>query len=365
MPNKPATIFDPSKTFDENFDHGPYPSNSNSSPYKNNGKPNYTFLGHPIYSPFGIGAGSLPTSKHVKYSFERGFDVICYKTQRSTVFPCNEFPNVVYLDVDGDLTIEKARQPVIGHRDSTQDIEELTITNSFGNPSRGPDFWVSDMKKAVESQGTGQLLISSVVGTIQDGFTQEDYYDDFAKTAELAASTGVQAIEINLSCPNVANEGIVCYTYDAVIEICKRTKAVVGDIPLIAKIGYFTKEQHDLLTRIVKDTAPYISAFSAINTIQAVVVDEDGNQLLPGEGRLLAGVCGAAIRWAGIDMVKQLDALRKEHNLAYEIIGIGGVSRPEDFAAYRNAGADVVQCVTAAMWNDGLAAEIKQSLLAK
>jgi dihydroorotate dehydrogenase len=84
--------------------------------------------------------------------------------------------------------------------------------------------------------------------------------------------------------------------------------------------------------------------------------------MLPGEGRLRAGICGAGIQWAGLDMVKRLDALRKKHNLDYEIIGIGGVATPADFQKYRDAGADIVQSVTAAMWNDNLAAEIKQAL---
>lgn len=362
MPNQPAIIFDPSKTFDDNFDHGPYPKSTDEAVYQNEGEPEYSFLGHKLYSPFGIGAGSLPTSKHIRYSFERGFDVICYKTQRSVPFPCNEFPNVVYLNIDGDLTLEKTSKPLVGSLSSDKAIEELSITNSFGNPSRGPDFWVNDMKQAVAAQGKGQLLISSVVGTIQDGFSATDYYDDFAKTAALAVSAGVQAIEVNLSCPNVANEGVVCYTHDAVIEICRRTKELIGNVPLIAKIGYFAPDQQALLEQIVIDSSPYLSAFSAINTIQAAVVDEQGNQLLPGEGRLKSGVCGVGIRWAGLDMVKRLDDLRKKHGLSYEIIGIGGVSTPGDFQKYRSAGADVVQAVTAAMWNDHLAAQIKTSL---
>lgn len=362
MPRQPAIIFDPSKTFDDNFDHGPFPKNGDESVYQNKREPRYSFLGHKIYSPFGIGAGSLPTSKHVRYSFEHGFDVICYKTQRSVPFPCNEFPNVVYLNIDGDLTLDKASEPQTGSLSSDKPIEQLTITNSFGNPSRGPKFWVNDMKQAVQAQGSGQLLISSVVGTIQDGFSKNDYYDDFAKTAELAVSTGVQAVELNLSCPNVANEGVVCYTHDAVIEICRRTKELVGDVPLIAKIGYFSSAQQALIEQIVLDSSPYLSAYSAINTIQTAVVDEQGNQLLPGEGRLKAGVCGAGIKWAGLDMVKRLAALRKKHNLNYEIIGIGGVATAADFQKYRSAGADVVQAVTAAMWNTNLAAEIKASL---
>jgi dihydroorotate dehydrogenase (NAD+) catalytic subunit len=360
MPNQPATFFDPAKTFDENFDDGPFLANA--PPYQNKGEPSYTFVGHKLYSPFGIGAGSLPTSKHVRGAFERGFDVVCYKTQRSVSFKVNEFPNVVYVDVEGDLTLEKAAQPLVGHTTSETPIEKLTITNSFGNPSRGPDFWVEDMKKAVSAQGKGQLLIASVVGTIQDGFTQEDYYDDFAKTAALAVSAGVQAIEINLSCPNVASEGILCYDHDAVMSVCRKTKEAIGDIPLIAKVGYFSPDQQQLLEQVVTDTKPYLAAFSAINTIPAAVVDEQGNQLLPGEGRLKSGMCGASIKWAGLDMVKRLDALRKKHNLNYEIIGVGGVMASADFHDYRKAGADVVMSVTAAMWIANLAAEIKASL---
>ncbi len=355
------TMFDPSKTFDDNFDHGPF-GKAASAAYQNSGETSYSFLGHKLYSPFGIGAGSLPTSRHVRYAFEHGFDIVCYKTQRSVPFPCNPFPNVVYLDISGNLTLSEASKQVIGHLHSDKPIEQLTITNSFGNPSRGPDFWVQDMKAATQAQGKGQLLIASVVGTIREGFSPEDYYEDFAETASLAVSAGAQAIELNMSCPNVASEGVVCYTHEAVVEIARRTKARVGNIPLIAKFGYFTPAQQDLLKRIITDSSPYLSAYSVINTIQATVVDEQGKQLLPGEGRLKAGACGSGIRWAGLDMVKRLAKLREELGLDYEIIGIGGVASPKDFATYRAAGADVVQAVTAAMWNDRLAEQIKDTL---
>ncbi len=362
MPKQLGVIYDPAKTFDDNVDHGPFPLKPGEKPYENTGEPRFSFLGHKLYSPFGIGAGSLPTSKHVRFAFERGFDVVCYKTQRSVEFKANKFPNVTYVDVDGDLTLEKAAQPLVGHLDSDKPVEKLTITNSFGNPSRGPDFWVEDMKQAVAAQGKGQLLIASVVGTIQDGFSQDDYYDDFAKAAKLAVGAGVKAVEINLSCPNVASEGVLCYSRDAVVSVCKKVKEAVGDVPVIAKVGYFGPDQQELLAKIVLDTKPYLAAFSAINTIPAAVVDEQGKQLLPGEGRLKSGLCGAGIKWAGLDMVGRLAALREKHGLGYEIIGIGGVALPADFQAYRDAGADVVQSVTAAMWNPDLAAQIKASL---
>ncbi|HVX57811.1 MAG TPA: hypothetical protein VHA37_08855, partial [Candidatus Saccharimonadales bacterium] len=298
MPKQPAVIYDPTKTFDDNVDHGPFPLQAGEQPYQNSGEPQFKFLGHQLYAPFGIGAGSLPTSKHVRFAFERGFDVVCYKTQRSVPFAPNEFPNVVYVDVEGDLTLDKASQPLVGHPDSDAPVEKLTITNSFGNPSRGPDFWVQDMKQAVAAQGKGQLLIASVVGTIQDGFSDADYHDDFAVTAKLAVSAGVRVIEINLSCPNVANEGVLCYSHDAVVEVCRKVKAAVGNVPLIAKVGYFSADQQALLEKTVLDTRDYLAGFSAINTIPAAVVDEQGKQLLPGEGRLKSGICGAGIKWA-------------------------------------------------------------------
>ncbi len=362
MTNKPAVLYDPTKTFDDNFDNGPFPLLQENTPYVNQGEPSFTFLGKKVYSPFGIPAGPLLNSKHTTYAFQQGFDIVCYKTQRSVPFDCNQFPNVLYLNVDGDLTLEKAAKPQLGTIDTDKPLDKLSITNSFGNPSRGPDFWVDDLKKAVQAQGKGQLLIMSVVGTIKEGGSADDYYDDFAAAAELAASTGVEAIELNLSCPNVATEGVLCYTHDAVVSICKKTRERIGDLPLVAKFGYFSEEQQELLETIITDIAPYISAISSINTISAPVVDENGEQALPGPNRLNSGVCGAGIKWAGLDMVKRLDAIRKKLGLSYEIIGVGGVMSAGDFAEYRAAGADAVQSATAAMWNPGLAAEVKASL---
>ena len=358
--NKP--MYDPAKTYDDNFDNGPFGEFANSKTYKNPREPKYKFLGYPIYSPFGIAAGPLLNSKYVIAAMRKGFDVVCYKTQRSTEFDCNSFPNVLYVDVEGDLTLEKAEQPLTGKQSTTQKATKLTITNSFGNPSRGPEFWVDDLRKAVKSQGKGQLVIISVVGTVKPGFTNEDYYDDFAAAAKLAAGAGAKAVEVNLSCPNVANEGVVCYTQSAVEAICKKAKSEIGNVPLIVKIGYFTNDQQALLESIIKSIAPYVEAISTINTIPAPVVNDKGEQALPGPNRLKSGMCGASIKWAGLDMVKRLSNLRRKLNLKFEIIGIGGVMNAKDFNDYHTAGADVVQSATGAMWNAQLAAEIKTSL---
>ena len=354
-----ALFYDPAKTYDDNYDNGPFAMDA--ADLREDAEPQFTFLGFPISFLFGIAAGSLPTSRHTDAAFRLGYDVVCYKTQRSGEFPCNPFPNVLPLDVDGDLTLENLAHPLITRVNYPEDVRELTITNSFGVPSRGPHVWVDDVKQALKGVGKGQLLIMSVVGTIKPGFSEEEYYDDFATAAREAVDAGAQAVEVNLSCPNVASEGVICYSPDAVEQIVSRTKKAIGDVPLVIKVGYYKPDQQELLENIVARVAPNIAAISAINTLAGEIRDADGNQALPGEGRLRSGVCGAGITWAGLDMVRRLDDLRQDSNYLYEIIGVGGVMTPDDFWAYRQAGADVVMSVTGAMWNQYLAQDIKVS----
>lgn len=58
-------------------------------------------------------------------------------------------------------------------------------------------------------------------------------------------------------------------------------------------------------------------------------------------------------------MVERLKHLREENGLDYQIIGVGGVTTPDDYQRFREAGADAVMSATGAMWNPYLAQEIK------
>jgi dihydroorotate dehydrogenase (NAD+) catalytic subunit len=356
-----ARFYDPERTFEDNYANGPFDMDQKDY-RKTYGNPAFQFLGFPIYSPFGIAAGSLPTSRHTTAAFRLGFDVVVYKTQRSGEFPSNDFPNVLPIKIDGDITLERLKTPFVVRPDYPKDLKDLSITNSFGVPSYGPSVWVDDLTHAIKGAGEGQLLIMSVVGTIREGATAAEYYKDFAVAASEAKEAGAQVIEINLSCPNVASEGVICYSIDAVEEICRLTKEVIGNIPLVIKVGYYTSEQQELLERIVERVDPYVGAISAINTLAGEIVKEDGSQALPGKGRLRSGICGAGITWAGLDMVYRLDQIRRKKGYTYEIIGVGGVMTPKEFTQYREAGADVVQSVTGAMWNQYLAQEVKALL---
>jgi dihydroorotate dehydrogenase (NAD+) catalytic subunit len=352
-------IYDPSKSYEENFTNGPFGAFRDAKIHEDVGPPRYTFLGHSLYLPFGIPSGPLLNSRYIKAAFEKGFDVLHYKTQRTGVFQVNDFPNILYVHPQGDLTVEKTKNSLVGDTNLPSSITQLSITNSFGIPSLGPDFWQEDMKKAVSYARAGQVLIASVVGTIREGMNEEAYFNDFATAAKLASETGVKIIEINLSCPNVASEGVVCYTREFVNKITQRSKEAIGNIHLLVKIGYYSLDQQELLEAIIEDISPFISGIAAINTLSAAVVTKKGEQALPGKNRLKSGICGASIKWAGLDMVQRLKTIREKKEMKFSIIGVGGVMVPEDYDEYRESGADLVQSATGAMWNPYLAQEVK------
>lgn len=353
-----SLFYDINLTYEKNYELGPVNLKKLKVPNFKKSKKKFKFLGLDVNIPFGIAAGPLLNSKFVKSAFDFGFDVNHYKTQRSVVFPYNQFPNILFVDIDGNLTLAKAEKPLIGRRETRKKPTKITITNSFGNPCRGPEVWQRDMKKALSYVKSGQLLIGSVVGTIQKGFTEGEYFDDFAYTATLAKETGIKIIEINLSCPNVTNEGVLCYSQEACEKIVRKTKEAIGNTPLLVKVGYYSHKQEELLEVIIKKIAPFASGIAAINTIPAPVINLQGKQALPGPNRLKSGICGYAIKWAAIDMVKRLSLIREKLKADYAIIGVGGVMTPEDYREFRKAGADLVQSATGAMWNPYLAYEI-------
>lgn len=137
-------------------------------------------------------------------------------------------------------------------------------------------------------------------------------------------------------------------------------KNEIGNLPLIIKGSYMQDEEY--LKRFVHELSSIVQGFSVINTIAAAIIDKKGEQALPGQGRLRSGVCGAPIKWAGLEMVKRFNALRMAHGYGFAIVGVGGVTTPLDYQEYKDAGADIVMSATGAMWNPYLAKEIKESL---
>ncbi len=356
MLHKP--YYDPEKSYDENYEKGPFGAFADKKIYTDKNEPEYEFLGQKVNLPFGIPAGPVLNSAFVKGAFEKGFDLVVYKTVRGDIYPCHPFPNVLGVDLKGNLTLKKAQKPLIASRTYR---EPLSITNSFGVPSKLPKVWLEDAKKAIKYAKKGQVLIMSFMGTVKKDQTEAEFVEDFVVSAKYAVKTGAKILEVNLSCPNIGNEGLVCYNLKVTEKALKAIRKVIGKIPLIVKTGYFASEEE--LKKFAQIVDKYANAIAAINTISAPVLDKKGQQALPGNPvRLRSGICGSGIRWAGLDMVKRLTDIRKKMKLHYKIVGVGGVMKATDYALYRKAGADAVMSGTGSMWDPYLAQEIKNKI---
>lgn len=364
-------FYDVNRTYEDNYAQGPFGAfaqalsgEGTSATSDAAATPTATFLGQPVNLAFGIPAGPLLNSRYTTAAFRMGFDLATYKTVRSRAWGCNPFPNVLAVhpkSADGSLTPGSAELDEGVLADTNYDLP-ISISNSFGVPSQDPDVWQPDMKAAIAAAGPGQVLVPSFQGSRVEGMSEEDYIADHATTARLVKETGAKLMVMNTSCPNEGHNRLLCHNPLLVGRITEAVKQEIGDTPLMIKLAYIPSD--DDLELMVRSTVGHgtVQGFSTINTISARLVDKDGNQALPGAGRDRSGVCGNAIRGAGLDMVARLAAIREKTGLDFKINGVGGVVSPVDYEAYRKAGADSVMSATGAMWDAGLAHKIKASL---
>jgi len=337
--------YDISVSYEENYQKGP---SIQDAPPQRVIAPTQNFLGFKVNSRLGIPAGPLLNSKWVLAYAALGFDLLVYKTVRTITTPSHPHPNCIFLERKNLIKEEDFGNPLMATTNQPASIDEISITNSFGMPSRDPTIWQEDIQKAKRGLGGGQVLIVSVVGTPGECALSDDY----ARGARLAVEAGADMIEINLSCPNVATgEGSV-YT-DPIFSsaISKAVKQAIGVVPLMIKIGYLINKEK--LADVVKANAPYVDAISGLNTLSFEVVNADGTSALP--ERLRSGVCGSAIRGCALEQAKRVVALRQKEKYDFAIVGVGGIMTTDHIRQFLNYGVDAVMSATGAMWNPHLA----------
>ncbi|MSS13213.1 diguanylate cyclase [Bifidobacterium tsurumiense] len=367
-----APLYDVNASYEDNYEHGPFGAFGEALEHEGDGvaAPSadgqsnedrfHSFLGNMVREPFGIPAGPLLNERFATAAFRMGFDLAVYKTVRSRQWGYNPFPNVlsVHPKNKSGFLVPGSAELDEGVLADTHYESPVSISNSFGVPSRDPDVWQPDMHKAIGQAGRGQLLIPSFQGSRTPEMDTQAYIADHVLTAKLVAETGASLMEMNTSCPNEGHNRLLCHDPRLVGEITDAVKREIGDLPLIIKLAYIPTDE--ALESMLRNTVARgsVQGIAAINTISAKLVDAQGGQALPGEGRERSGVCGNAIRQAGLDMVRRLAALRERMDLNFAIIGVGGVLSAQDYVSYRQSGADAVMSATGTMWNARLAQEI-------
>jgi dihydroorotate dehydrogenase len=340
-------LYDPTKDYQANFNEGPF--FSNEIPIRNFPPQEQwvDFLGHKIATRIGVPAGPLLNSKWTTLAGRLGFDVVTYKTIRTQKYASHPLPNITF--VDANLNSENLDDPIVATTKLSQ--AHFGITNSFGMPSQDPDFLRTDIQKAQKELAPGQLLIVSAVGTPRPG---EDFIADFVAAVRLAKECGAQVVEANFSCPNVCTgEGSLYTNPETIADLGKKLVIELDDTPLIIKIGYFRDTQ--LLKKVLITAAKAgIRAISGLNSVAMKVINEHGEPAL-GPERPTSGVCGAPIRDMALDFIHQAREVINNEKLGLQLIGVGGITAPEHFNDFINAGADVAMTATGMMWDPYLA----------
>ncbi|NTU73482.1 hypothetical protein HGB07_04925 [Candidatus Roizmanbacteria bacterium] len=337
--------YDIEKSYDWNYEFGPFFKGHTPERHI---KAEKQFLSYKVNSLFGVPAGPLLNSKWIELYSKLGFDILTYKTFRSRTYAAHPRPHMLYVE-PSDMEKTFIGKPY------TKTHDAVTMTNSFGIPSKDPDVWQMDFKRALKVIQPGQVVIASIVGTLEGTNNEDEYINDFVQTALLAMKAGAYIIEVNLSCPNLHNVGLLCFDLSLSTRICSAIKNAIGNIPLLVKISHF--DNMETTRNFVKNTHEYVAGYSVINTVQGKVDDiQVKREVMRKIG--VSGLCGSYIRPYGLMMVERLKKIREEMNLDYAIVGMGGVTTPEDYELYLQTGADAVQAGIGAMMDPYLAHKI-------
>ncbi len=183
--------------------------------------------------------------------------------------------------------------------------------------------------------------------------------DDYAEGARLLDETKIDAIELNISCPNVKEGGMAWGMKANDAFNCVKAVRQATKKPLIVKL---TPNAPNLIEVALACADAGSDALSLINTIQATAIDiEKGRPIFD---NITAGLCGPSVKPIALRMV--MDVVRamnsRDNKKRLPVIGLGGISKWQDAVEFIMAGAMAVQVGTATFSNPKTMIEIIEGL---
>ncbi|MGB5741911.1 MAG: dihydroorotate dehydrogenase [Sedimenticolaceae bacterium] len=220
------------------------------------------------------------------------------------------------------------------------------MLNAIGLQNPGVDKVVDAILPTLDFDET--RFIANVSGsTVEEYVEVTRHFDD----------SPIDAIEINISCPNV-KEGGVAFGNDPamsarVVEACR----AVTRKPLITKLS---PNQTDIAENARRCIDAGSDAFAVINTLMGMAIDIEART--PYIGNNQGGLSGPAIKPIALLKVHQVYQVTKAHGIP--IIGQGGVTSPEDAIEFLLAGATAVGVGTALFYDPLVLPKINQGIIA-
>ena len=219
------------------------------------------------------------------------------------------------------------------------------MLNAIGLQNPGTDHVVNHILPSLDFTET--RFIANVSGS-----TVEEY----AEVTRLFDDSPIDAIEINISCPNV-KEGGVTFGNDPdmsarVVAACR----AVTNKPLITKLS---PNQTDIAGNARLCIEAGTDGFAVINTLMGMAIDIE--QRTPIIGNNQGGLSGPAIKPIALLKVHQVYQVCKDHDIP--IIGQGGITSAEDAIEFLIAGATTVGVGTALFYDPLICCKLNQGIV--
>lgn len=219
------------------------------------------------------------------------------------------------------------------------------MLNSIGLQGPGIDaFLANDVPWLLEQKA--RVVVSIAGETIEE-------YATLAR--KLRSVSGISAVEVNISCPNVENRGLVfaCDPDASRRVIDGVRKTIGGEIPIIAKLSPDVTDLPAIARGVVDAGA---DALALINTVLGMVINTES--MRPHLGGKTGGLSGPAIRPIAVRAIYQVHAALPK----VPILGMGGVATGRDALELILAGASGVSVGTANFSNPSALISIQNEL---
>jgi dihydroorotate dehydrogenase (NAD+) catalytic subunit len=219
------------------------------------------------------------------------------------------------------------------------------MLNSIGLENKGADYFLAESlpkMKQLAANG-GPRVIVNIGG---------ESIDEFVQLAARFCAAGVDALEVNLSCPNVQEGRLLFSTDGRLTEQAVRAVKQVANVPVFAKLSPNVTDIGAIARAAEQGGADGITA---INTLIGMAIDWRKRKTILARG--IGGLSGPAIKPVALRMVHEC-----ARTVRIPIVGVGGVRSAEDVLEFVCAGASAVQIGTAQFTDPALMVRIVDDL---
>lgn len=241
-------------------------------------------------------------------------------------------------------------------------LKGTTLEPRLGNPPHRVYETPMGMLNAIGLQNPG---VHKVVDDILPGldFAETRFIanvcgstiEDYAEVTRLFDDSPIDAIEINISCPNIKEGGV---QFGNVPEMSARVVAACRAEtrkPIITKLS---PNQTDIAANARLCIEAGTDAFAVINTVMGMAIDVEARK--PVIGNVQGGLSGPAIKPIALLKTRQVYAVAREHNVP--IIGQGGIASAHDALEFLLAGASTVGLGTALFYDPLICSKVNAGI---